>query len=434
MFKWIRTILVLILITIKSFAVEVLSISDNELEHINQLRITSPSQLVRQALNEERDFSYAQNTALTLLLEIVSDLIGSDELEKGSLCSQARKRAEEDAYLMMALNEILKDFNPSTGQVSWSCKYNKLSFIIDATKELLEKDCSSLVDGKFPKAFPMSSDFPRVIGGRKNVDIRGQIQDLGLKGALLTLLVAAKDEDSTLADLNFPSSQLLVERNPILHTTPLPVEFSDEQKKAICEKGFTYCYQDSDSPKQGELAFVHGGYAFGGQRDDARYYKNSPKGKTFGPEDCSSWISKLINCKKEISTFDLLFLYNIAFGGFVDENWKKSSEHVALLEVLEPIQIASIEDIKPGYIIASRSFDLGVDPDMNLTKGSSGHVALIIDVDVSNQFLYVIEYSRNLPEFEGFGIRKTNLLDTKKTKVMYFRTKLADKSLLKQEL
>jgi hypothetical protein len=73
-------------------------------------------------------------------------------------------------------------------------------------------------------------------------------------------------------------------------------------------------------------------------------------------------------------------------------------------------------------ILVVRKYDLAKDPSMTTTLGTSGHAQLIIDVDAATQTMLTLEYNRNLPEREGFGVTRQSFIAPAHIKQMFFTT------------
>lgn len=268
-----------------------------------------------------------------------------------------------------------------------------------------------------PKECSISRDFLRYLGGRENDNCRGTIQELALKICLLTTLIELNDGDIHQIHINSVPFSHWLTQSAILHSTPLPENLKIDFNLL---KYFSYFYVDSFSPIQGELLFVHGGYAIRGQTQDAELRKRNYPINSFGPEDCSTWIKKLINCEEIFATVDLLSFYNYFFHrGPVF--WENNQIKLALEEKLIPLDIESINEIFPGYLVVTRNFNLTLDPEKTLSLGKGGHVALILQINYKEKTFIIAEYGRQLPYIEGFGIRKESFDIANNKKRFFFK-------------
>lgn len=294
----------------------------------------SAQPLVAQAIQQEYEFRSASQTEI------------EHALSKLRLSPIDRTLLKEAIYQQLALDlallRLLQTQASTNPHATWSCKTNKLIQIIEAAQHFFAQYANLIVAGELPKILDGYWRIPRKLDALN-------LQDLSLK---VTLVVALSKLNQTL-DL---------EHSAIFHSTPLPPNLPLDLKNLTFFLG-------------SELSFVHGGYAFGGQREDPRYFKYGRFGKPLGPQDCSSWISKLIDAQEAFSTSDFA-----------------SYQHPDIRKRLLPKIVQSLEDIEPGMIWVTR-------------KNNAGHVVLITEVDPEKNQLRVIEYGRNLPDYEGFGFR-----------------------------
>ncbi|MEI6806092.1 MAG: hypothetical protein WCK49_06250 [Myxococcaceae bacterium] len=259
--------------------------------------------------------------------------------DKGFLKTQISEQIDADLRILDLLMPRLNDLSSST----WSCKTNKLPLIMQETKRFFAKNADLIIEGRLPESMKYYWSKPRWMDA-------SNIQELALKASL----VLAYGKLNKTIDLD---------TSALLHSTPLPLELNMNLERL----SFFY--------NQTQLSFVHGGYAFGGQRQDSYYLRYGPFGKQFGPQDCSSWVSKLIGSTQAFSTSDFAEYKNFE-----------------IQKLVKPVRVNSLEDIEPGMIWVTLRFN-------------SGHVNIVVRVDLEVGSILVIEYARDLPNYEGFGFR-----------------------------
>ncbi|MBH1989504.1 MAG: hypothetical protein I8H75_01190 [Myxococcaceae bacterium] len=296
--------------------------------------------LVSEARLEEAEFRRRTQTAIQALQHRIRDAAHNIE----SLPFAVAERIQKNLKLFEQHAQAIS----SDTQAGWSFRTHKLIVILHHAKSFFNRFGSQLTVGELPEFMRNAWEKPRWMDA-SNLD------DLAMKASLVLIL---KTLNQTLD----------VHDSPFYHSTPMPFEWLST-------------LHESDFIEQNEFRFVHGGYAFGGQRQDTRFFKNGPFGKRWGPQDCSSWISKLIGAQRPYSTEDFENYWHIP-------NLKR---------LLKPINVFKLSDARPGILWLSRS-------------PSGGHVNLVVDTDPAQGCLTVLEYARNLPHYEGFGYRNISRL------------------------
>ena len=187
-----------------------------------------------------------------------------------------------------------------------------------------------------------------------------------------------------------------IDESATVHLTPVPkgietIEGFDR---------FTYHYSDERTPQA--LAFVHSGYAFGGSRGEEHLY---PHGKPYVPQDCSSWLASLTGCASPFTTWTQLVLHRKHSG---QSDPDATSQGVLDFEaVCNTVNVSDPQrDIRPGQIMAYRSFDLSKDPEMK-GPGNGGHTGLVLGFHSqgAESRVRVLSYNRSMPNQEGFGVQ-----------------------------
>lgn len=176
------------------------------------------------------------------------------------------------------------------------------------------------------------------------------------------------------------------------HVTPcpnLPVSFQSSGSKF-------YTPIDVKGTLQPGFGFVHGGYAFGGQRDEFHQYE-------FGPEDCSSMLHNVMEssvskkfysaaASSQFSTPDMLFAWR--------RHQKAGTFHIDKAPwsqyVYDNTQAVSVESLQPGDLFLMRkSAQSDGNPDTHAKGG--GHTGVVIGDDPQNRAnVLILECARDM--------------------------------------
>ncbi|WP_172619318.1 hypothetical protein [Candidatus Sneabacter namystus] len=145
------------------------------------------------------------------------------------------------------------------------------------------------------------------------------------------------------------------------------VRVSEETAKLV--KDWNWYFKDDKSPQNGEIAFPHVGFFFGGSRQDVRYLD-----KQFRAEDCSSSVQKWTKAEHTFTTRDMLAVINDMPGQHPDY----------VKGVLTPLK--QDREIKAGDVFVTSRFHTGIVA-KNLPDDSA-HMA-------------TLSYTRYMPVIEG---------------------------------
>lgn len=397
--------------------------NDPELHTLIQ-RAYQDSPLAAQALYQNSLYNAHIHVEHSCLLQMNQELWLEQTQYKNihEFQSAVLHKTDSDLAFVQQLNKKLEPFSPSDqGSVTWSLKTNKMDNILSHAKELLsdESYISKLILGHFPDAFKSTISFPVLLGSDQTP--YGNSQLTYFSAALIETHLTLLGNTSTIQDIVLTScndpfeKDHYIDYSALLHMTPIPAEINSN---AIFSQDFSFYFSDNTTPHG--LAFVHSGYAFGGQRGENRYDVN----KLFGPEDCSSWIAKITGSEILYSTLDQLYTYRLALPedkrGVVDPDWMDSPTAKTMTALYSPVSIEDpLKDIHPGQIMAYRTF---ANEDHADSTGLSGHTVLVIGVREDGHVV-TLGYARNMPEYEGFGIKEFFWQSTKEKEVMFFDVK-----------
>lgn len=286
--------------------------------------------------------------------------------------------------------QAIKLFNASlTPAHKWQVRNNRLPLIIQATINYFTGDDNvvhTLASGKLPININFDEYMNTLYPLNYSSNFWGNNDATLFSNAVLSVCWAINK--TTINDFKHTS---------IAHVaaSPFPTGFT--------ERGCRYAYNFGG--KTG-LGFVHGGYAYGGARDEFAAELGLDKAwdnKKFKPQDCSSWIAEITNSPEAYSTLDQLYLYRKLTGQTVDTS-KWSANLLAHFENTYS-KAVELKDIEPGDIYITRS---NVDQSNNYL-GTGGHTGIVVGLLDSKDAL-VANYTRNmekqLPLVPSFTLSK----------------------------
>lgn len=314
-----------------------------------------------------------------------------DDKSGAGLEKAVRQSMAKDEKHIKEFTSSLKNYK-CTEDIPFSVRTNKMDLIFEGTRGLFGDDETNIVklaEGKLPTGYDNNTEFLPVLNS-------GCFWGSSAVSFLSNAILAT---NFTLANTNIMSLDL---SSAITHVAPLP-------KGLKLDSGCRYSYLSKDRGNYG-FGFVHSGYAFGGFRYEESLY---PKGKTLGPEDCSSWVAKLTGCPYLFSTVDQMCTQRLLTKkGYVPEAWKSKS---LCKDTVERFKSVEIEDIMPGDIHILRVFDKQKSIDESIGRG--GHTTLVLGKKDKDTLL-TLGFNRNMPNIEGFGLQEYPV-HTKETKDRY---------------
>jgi hypothetical protein len=387
---------------------------------INHAYQTSP--ISKLALNQVQAYTHKIIDDQSYLLK-QNALLWAENIpltNQANFQAKVLKRIEQDLFYLEKLNNAVSNYGqPGENDLTWSLATNKMTLILNGAREIIldETHLNNLLTGQlpFPEGYDNAPSY--IVTCDDTSGLFGNSNLTYLSAAILTVHLELLGENTHLQDIFLDTGETQwIDQAAIAHITPIPESIISNQLDSNFTQHFSYFYSD-DRTAQG-LAFVHSGYAFGGQRGEDRY---GEAGKLYGPEDCSSWIAKVINSDISFSTIDMLYAYRMAqpksVRGYIDESWL-NSDYSKVMNFITPVFISDpIKDIQPGLIWTVRKFDDNVDP--HYSMGKSGHTALVLGLEENGDVL-TIGYKRNMPDSEGFGLQSFPSSSESNTEVMYF--------------
>lgn len=374
------------------------------------------SPLCQSALKQAQDYTQKIIDDQTYLLK-QNHLLWSQhqsDLDQNYFQAKLINRIDQDLIYLGNLNDAVSNYGePGKDDLTWSLATTKMTLILNGAREIIlnEEQLTDLLTGQTSNLLDNNISLNHIVSLGDTSSIFGNSYLTYLNTAILITHLELLGNQSHVQDIliNNSTQTPWLDQAAIAHVTPIPDSIS-------VDPNFSYLYSDNKT-MQG-LAFVHSGYAFGGQRDEHRY---GDSGKLYGPEDCSSWISKIINADVSFSTIDMLYAFRMAQPeterGYIDPDWLQS-DYAKIMNYITPVVIQNpIEDIQPGMIWVNRKF--AEDVDHHSSSGKSGHTALVLGLEESGDVL-TIGYARSMPDYEGFGLKSFPAQSTHNSEVMYF--------------
>lgn len=311
--------------------------------------------------------------------------------EKGEeLYENVRRALEADARFFEKLDVALEPYKPGDEHgTTWQIKTQKMTLALKGALSISEKDFWTILEGD---SMPEGYDYipPSLNRFRESSHIYSSGRGIALK-TLLWRTWGILNKRTFVADFPLLGGADWLDHAACAHITALPKGFEMEGLEDS-----PYFYSDPKTPA-GLVIFVNG-YAFGGHRNEPRYLS----GKTWAPEDCSSWIARIVACKAPFSTVHQYLDYNAwtgfsLFKEYIDRSvvkqwdfetlpaWRKDPFRRPIEDTLEPFPIKDPQtDLKPGLIHGERGLATFVADDITTHTvalyGQGGHTSLFLGI------------------------------------------------------
>ncbi|MDR1032165.1 MAG: hypothetical protein LBL30_03555 [Holosporales bacterium] len=308
------------------------------------------------------------------LLKTLQERFVLSNISKSDFKQRVYKRLDRDLAIINDFNSYLETAN-SNDRALYLCKENKLYPVISSAYDIIQNHFDTLIQGKLPISFKKSFYNITTLEMDKGSRIlTGSFKTTCLKGVIITMLAELAGSEANASDLGLPArgGEKWADYSWVFHKIPIAKSLV---KAGVYPKlrSFTYFYKDGNSPPQGELGFPHSGYYSGGG------YERGGKDTPSRPEDCSSWVSKILGTRHDITTFGLMQFFRIKSNcGLADRSWASRPEFQHISNILEPINAANLkEDIRPGDILCIRRAKQGR-VNRYANYGDSGHMAVAL--------------------------------------------------------
>lgn len=407
-----------------------ISSDDSQLADIIQKALNSKHPLVNQAMDEEKNFRQRTAAEVEKLDSLIRKMISTKTEKEIKLLQKAiLERMNVDLELSKTLNTKLKSYgptinpNPSKEECTYPLKFNKLELILEGAIKLLPEYFKKLENesNDMPIGYKYKTQPIEVTHLGPNLDkIYGDSKGTFLKAALLEtyLTLGGKLEDLKSNDQKGD----WIDGTAIAHVAHIPYTL----KKELADlderfKDFTFFLNNA-------LLFVHSGYTYGGDRSVNGKGPIRPN-KSFPPKDCSSFIEGLLPKPFIVTTADQLLLNRQKLG--ITDNIPKEWLDTTFIDMDNTFGVVAHwqqdpqKYIEPGQIYAYRNFNLQSDPKKE-TLGSGGHTGVVIcfKSDMKDSAIVIVNYNRNMPDVEGYGISKVPLSSEPDNKIrMLFSVK-----------
>lgn len=318
--------------------------------------------------------------------EDIQDLSGEELAKKVKIdLSTDRKYFKEFQASLSAYHTL--------DNIPFSVRTNKMEEIFSGTTTLFGEDETNIVkiaSGNMPTNYfneINDHELPHLVNSPADLGLNqfwGTSKVTYLSSAILTIHFT----------LNNSNINNLLLNSAITHVSLLPNDISLD-----CNCRFAYINQEMHG-----FSYIHSGFSFGGHRFEQKLF---PENKIFGPEDCSSWVSKITGFSYEFDTSDQLCIFRAQSSSFVPESWKKGILAKNMESFYYPVKI---EELNPGDIFVYRDFNLDHgDPKDNL--GISGHTGIILE-KLNSTVVRTLCFTREMPYLEGFGTKDYSILPT----------------------
>ncbi len=378
------------------------------------------SPLVKRALDVEQSFRQKTSEELDVVMGQIQNFSESDNADV--IVRLLGQRQLTDIEWVKRLNTALAELSDKEpSEIGFPLRTNKMLDILVGAENFGQEHTKSLLAGKVPEGYRYrTTTTETTVLGWNDETIWGNSKGSFLKATALTLAMQSKN-DTRLQE--WYAKEGTVESSALVHTIPFPSVLRRQWVAGSSAGASTYYF--SDTKTDDGLLYIHSGYAFGGHRFETRY----PIGKQYGPEDCSSFVSKILNVSVAFSVADQLCYYRMKLEpeAFIPPAWSTGPEVVAFTETLEPMIVRDPQkDIRPGQIYAHCRFDLEKDPDKSLTLGQGKHTTLVLGFksDGANSSVVTLGANRDMPNIEGLGIQEFPLeVEGTNKKILFFSTK-----------
>ncbi len=397
---------------------------------LQRAEVAGTKNFVVNALGSEADIRRRRAQELEWLIGETRKAISQADSDPAVLKQGVLDKLQTDLDLVKSLNGALvsyrnvykPDFVYSAQECTYPLKSNKMALAIEGAIQFVQSHFEELFDkGQVPTGYTYSGLEPWQVTalGPNPSTIYGNSKSTFLQTAALTTLLVVTGKHR-LQDARFGAFQDAnwIDRSVMAHPTTLPEAIHLPTLDARFDR-FTYAFGDPANPRA--FAFVHSGFAFGGQRPEGNWY---PQGKIGGPEDGSSWLRNITESACPFTTADALFYHRWKLQqGFVSPDWlEKAPEPKALEAIATPVVIRDPQrDIKPGMMYVFRDFDLSADPQMDKTLGKSGNSGIVLDF-VSNgpdSSILGLGCNRDMPDIEGIGTQSVAYAKPERTMMLF---------------
>lgn len=342
---------------------------------------------------------------------------------------------EQDGITFEIVNQQLKagSYKPGERGATFQILNNRMPFINEEAIKLAKNGnvFFEILDGNLPEGYSIKAPLFNYFPDNTHIYSNGK-RGNALKSLLLKTWQIQNDK-SSLSELRELFGPSWLDSSPFVHITPFPDDFDVSSLQSS-----PHFFSDAQTPKA--LLTIHNGYAFGGHRNEPRY----PKGKPWGPHDCSSFTAMYTRCKSIFSTYDQAQYYQhingfqfkeiveqaIAQQWDAEEDQRKNDACIKhMSEVLLPLHPnPDPQSLKPGLVHAERYYPGVSSYHKTALTGKGGHTGIYLGTIGSAEETQALTLStqRDLEktgrEF-SYGVEKRPFLSTPEHMVMFFDIK-----------
>lgn len=368
---------------------------------------------------------------LTKILDSISD---NDTKDDEKLRQSVVQSLEADRVAFEALNKQLKEksYKPGEKGATYQLLNNRMPFITGEAIKLAQAiTFFDILDGNLPQGYSIKAPVFNYHPNEEHIYSNGK-RGNALKSLLLKIWLLQNDK-SSLSEMSQLFGLSWLDNCPFVHITPLPDEYDVSSFQSS-----PHFFRDTQTPKA--LLTIHNGYAFGGHRLETRY----PKGKPWGPHDCSSFTAHYTGCKTAFSTMHQAHYFqeinSFQFKDVVTEEivnkWnagkadrEKDSAIKMMRKVLSPLKPnPDPQSLTPGLVHAERNYTgLAKNEGVALT-GTGGHTGIFLGTIGSGSETQALTLSANR-DLEGsgkefaYGVEQRTFLTTPERMIMFFEVK-----------
>lgn len=369
--------------------------------HLIETAKNSDNKLVKDAFSHADNFYKRSSDELLFMAHQVHLAFLKQQFSVENLTKKLLKIVDNDANLMIEFNKETKNYKAGE-TISYPLANNKILEILAGIKQLIENNLKSIVSKEPIKGY--NFDYvPQLIPlidlsepeKKENKNFYGNSKTTFLKGAFVYTYMGITDTNIN----QFPSfngkKTVWYENSASAYRCRLPTDFtvSKFEKLSLMTK----------TEIGHSMIIFQSGYAFGGSRELG--LSPSP----YSPEDCSSWIIKLTDNKKELDfgTVDFLRLWWLAFEAtrhLVSSQWQESKIGKTMISRYKSLTKKEGYTYPLGTITVYRLFYQPSKEKIieHKDEGYAGHMGIALG-SISNRH-YALCTGRNMPHKEGFVV------------------------------
>lgn len=399
-----------------------MALSETERKQILALA-AKKSQSAKLALLQEEARRDAMKNDLTSLLQLIKSVREEkdyklSDVKVSELQESVIKDIEANIKEFDRFNEKIASLTSGV-DIAWGLKTNKMGSATNQQASVLggaithvksENLFNNILDNKLTDGILERLQSPTMIGDYNSLTTH-------TSAALLHTLFVVKEfgEQKSTNTLN-PNLKIydICQQNKSkefigssadkwLHTSSIvyPFTLPDTLSKEYDFGNFRYAYTENGIANVG---VVHSGFSFGGESLIPRDIENMAQKNPFAPNDSSAFITKIGNCAERISTQHQFCHAKFKLtqdSTYLPDWWKNKDFSKDINASYDVLKTTDVKELSPGDIYCFRRFT----SDTKVPWGNSGHTAMFLGLSPDQTEVVSIEYNRDMPKMDGFGIR-----------------------------